>query len=288
MSQLAYETDDVPKIKDVVRDWGVQVVEGGVISEEVATILPQASTQIVVGIREGVVIIAFAGTDPLVLADWITDFDIGTIGTGIANGFNVAARAGWPKLQSLIQNASTEASILLTGHSLGGALAVLTAAEFHRLIPGRVASVYTFGMPRVGDVSFAVAYHQMLGPRTFRLVHGEDIVPTVAPSFLGFRHVGQYIHCSRRGKFPQSTPISTVVSDEPEFVRGASKELRQVWHRPISRALAASERWKLAIALTLGLGPRRTRFDLGGAAIELLPPRLRDHMPDRYIEAIQY
>ena len=38
-------------------------------------------------------------------------------------------------------------------------------------------------------------------------------------------------------------------------------------------------------ALALGIGSTGMRADPGGLVIELLRPPLRDHMPDRYIEA---
>jgi hypothetical protein len=40
------------------------------------------------------------------------------------------------------------------------------------------------------------------------------------------------------------------------------------------------------IAAATESGPARTRTDLGGLLIETLPPPLRDHMPDRYIQAL--
>jgi hypothetical protein len=49
--------------------------------------------------------------------------------------------------------------------------------------------------------AFAAMYNERLGQRTYRLVYGEDLVPTVAPSSLGFHYVGRYLHCERRGKF---------------------------------------------------------------------------------------
>jgi hypothetical protein len=42
----------------------------------------------------------------------------------------------------------------------------------------------------------------------------------------------------------------------------------------------------VAALLALGQGPPGARTDSGGIAIELLPPRLRDHMTDRYIGAL--
>jgi hypothetical protein len=48
---------------------------------------------------------------------------------------------------------------------------------------------------------------------------------------------------------------------------------------------AALEQIKLAVALGAGVNIPNMRNDPGGIIIELLPPRLRDHMPDRYIDA---
>jgi hypothetical protein len=47
----------------------------------------------------------------------------------------------------------------------------------------------------------------------------------------------------------------------------------------------ALEQIKLAVALGAGVNIPNMRNDPGGIIIELLPPRLRDHMPDRYIDA---
>ena len=163
MSQLSYETDEPAKIADIAAKWAVTILPGGIISEEVATPLPKASTQVIVGNHDSATIITFAGTDPLVLADWITDFDLNITDAGTANGLAVAAEAVWPKVRALLQSAQARAPVVVTGHSLGGALAVLTAARINALAPGRVRAVYTFGMPRAGDPEFAAAYDQALG-----------------------------------------------------------------------------------------------------------------------------
>jgi hypothetical protein len=52
---------------------------------------------------------------------------------------------------------------------------------------------------------------------------------------------------------------------------------------PLSPAATALDRLKIAARLVFGRGPAGMRTDPGGIAIELLPLRLRDHMPDRYI-----
>src|SRR5262245_57844331 len=141
LSQLAYETDEPDKIAQILRLWGLELVDGGVVVEEVATVLPKASTACFVATGRGAVIVAFAGTDPLVLANWITDFDVHIEATGAARGYDTAADAVWPRLKSLIGKVPA-ANVLVTGHSLGGALAVLTA---HRILTDakrEVQSVY--------------------------------------------------------------------------------------------------------------------------------------------------
>jgi hypothetical protein len=55
---------------------------------------------------------------------------------------------------------------------------------------------------------------------------------------------------------------------------------------PLSNLLSPLDRLKLATALAVGIGPSGMRTDPGGILIELLPPRLRDHIPDRYIAAV--
>jgi pimeloyl-ACP methyl ester carboxylesterase len=65
--------------------------------------------------------------------------------------------------------------VAFTGHSLGGAIATLAALRAER--EGiKVSSVYTFGSPRVGNQKFALAYNQLLGDRTFRIVNEGDLV----------------------------------------------------------------------------------------------------------------
>lgn len=52
--------------------------------------------------------------------------------------------------------------LLITGHSLGGALATIAAFELS-LIGYRVSGVFTFGSPRVGSLMFAQAFDSIVG-----------------------------------------------------------------------------------------------------------------------------
>jgi triacylglycerol lipase len=286
LSQLAYETDEPNKISTILSMWGLRLADAGIIVEETKTELPLASTRCFVATGPNVTIIAFAGTDPVVLANWISDFDIHLRASGAADGFSTAAEVVWPKLKQIIdQSGSIQRNIFVTGHSLGAALAALIAYRIGEMPVAGVAGVYTFGMPRPGDSTFAVAYNARLGSRTYRLVHGDDLVPTVAPSHLGFRHVGRHLHCGRNGKFDSAALARDTASDEPLFIAGVSKQLNQVLDRPGAAGLSLVARFKLAAALVADVAPAEMRTDPAGIAIELLPPPLRDHMPDRYIAA---
>ena len=130
------------------------------------------------------VVVAFRGTEPIKVMDWITDLSIRMVeqpdlGGYVHEGFERALDAVWDKMIASIKKLSGGGQTLwVTGHSLGGALATLMAAW----LPGnqRPFSLSTFGQPRVGDHRFAGHYHQL----HFRFVNNRDIVPTVPPRTL--------------------------------------------------------------------------------------------------------
>ena len=72
--------------------------------------------------------------------------------------------------------------LLITGHSLGGALATMAAASLHENGID-VAGLYTFGQPRVGDLTFSRQLNANLSGKVFRFVNNNDIVPHVPPPF---------------------------------------------------------------------------------------------------------
>ncbi|XP_010540608.1 PREDICTED: phospholipase A1-Igamma1, chloroplastic [Tarenaya hassleriana] len=70
-----------------------------------------------------------------------------------------------------------EVSVTITGHSLGGALALLNAYEVARDIPALSnISVISFGAPRVGNLAFKERLNH-LGVKVLRVVNKQDIVP---------------------------------------------------------------------------------------------------------------
>jgi hypothetical protein len=287
MSQLAYELDEKQKVESILQVWGLSLNDDGIIVEEVATVLPLASTHLFVASGHDATVVSFAGTDPLTLANWISDFDVNLSSTNTAEGFTRAANAVWSRIDAVLRAANgASARIFVTGHSLGGALAALTAKRIAGSGGFNLIGVYTFGMPRVGDEDWHSQYTDTLGQNTFRLVYGDDLVPTVAPSNLGFRHIGRLLRCDVGGKFDPDELAPNSESDEPLFEPGVAKDLQVVLNDPAQSIAAVKQRLEVAAGLALGAGPSDIRSDLAAVAIELLPPRLRDHIPDRYISAL--
>ena len=79
--------------------------------------------------------------------------------------------------------------LLITGHSLGGALATLTTFDLlYAKAPFLVSDLITFGSPRVGNERFA-QYFEDFDVRITRVTHYYDMVPHVPETFLGYEHV---------------------------------------------------------------------------------------------------
>lgn len=284
LAQLAYETEDPGKIAEVLSAWDLALV-GGILACGDRAGLPTAMTQGFVAQGRGATIVAFAGTDPLLLANWATNFDIALAADGCARGFHDAAAVARGAVLDRLALSDAGNPLFVTGHSLGGALAAATAMALAR--QGRaVDAVYTFGMPRPGNAAFAAAYGDALGQRTYRLVYGDDLVPTVAPSALGFRHVGRHLRCERHGSFVGLTPAEDIASDAPLFTAGVRKDWDDALYGIAHPVTALKRQIVPAIRVLFGDPGEGGRTDTIAALIELLPPRLRDHIPDRYCAAL--
>ena len=78
--------------------------------------------------------------------------------------------------------------IFVTGHSMGGALAILAAFDLRNRYQVPV-TMYNFASPRVGDRGFMHSYN-ILVPDSYRVVIQGDIVPMLPPP-EDWWHVGQ-------------------------------------------------------------------------------------------------
>jgi pimeloyl-ACP methyl ester carboxylesterase len=75
--------------------------------------------------------------------------------------------------------------IYITGHSLGGALALVTTIQTKD--QDHLAACYTYGCPRVGN---AVLADRLFKVPVYRCVHHADLVPAVPFTLMGYRPYG--------------------------------------------------------------------------------------------------
>ena len=80
------------------------------------------------------------------------------------------------KLVKFYKEKGEKVSLTVTGHSLGGALALLNAYEAASAIPELPVTVISFGAPRVGNVAFGDRLNE-LKVKTLRVVVKQDMVP---------------------------------------------------------------------------------------------------------------
>jgi hypothetical protein len=83
-----------------------------------------------------------------------------------------------------------KAQIFVTGHSLGGALAALCAAQLGAStasLKDPIEGVYTYGQPRVGNINFRDFYNSGTHV-SWRLTHYRDPVPHLPLHSQGFTH----------------------------------------------------------------------------------------------------
>jgi predicted lipase len=114
---------------------------------------------------------------------------------GFYNAYKGVAPLVQPLAKKLISSFSN-AKFYITGHSLGGAMAIHCALDM-RQIGIHVDAVYTFGQPRVGNQNFANFQGQLT--EVYRLINYADIVPHVPPSSFGFKHGNPEIWYTPRG-----------------------------------------------------------------------------------------
>jgi hypothetical protein len=107
---------------------------------------------------------------------------------------------GWMGVREQVMPLAMEAAytrkpLYIGGHSLGGGITTIGAADLAGL--GSHLFAVTFGSPRVGNRAFA-AWYGMRVKHTIRCVHLADIVPHVP--WLGYWHVPGLLHLRDDGR----------------------------------------------------------------------------------------
>ena len=178
-----------------------------------ATLISVDNTQCYVCENDSVIVLAFRGSEsPNSIdgfKDWLltnaknflvlpegkigTDFVAAGVGARFHRGFMESLEEIWEPLFKTVDAvvAKKDRPLFVTGHSLGGALALLAAWRLQRqMIP--IHNVYTFGAPMVGNDVAAKAFEKEFPNRIFRYVDSGDLVPTL-PTVSMFSN--EYWHC---------------------------------------------------------------------------------------------
>jgi len=91
----------------------------------------------------------------------------------------------------LLEEIGPEAQLHVTGHSLGGALANLSAFELADVHPTTPILLLTMGAPRVGNPNFAKSLEAKPNVRAYRLQNGMDVVSRIP--MMCYQHAGTHI-----------------------------------------------------------------------------------------------
>ncbi|GMI86517.1 Oil body lipase 1 [Hibiscus trionum] len=187
------------------------------------------------------------------------------------------------KLRRLLEE-HKNAKFIVTGHSLGGALAIMfpivLAIHGETELIEKLFRVYTFGQPRVGDrrlKKFMEAHLDQPVPKYFRVVYCNDVVPRLPyddKTFL-YKHFGLCLYYN-------SCYIEQRMDEEPNKNYFAIRKLipeylNAVWE--LIRGLAAG--W------IYGGEYKEGWFSMVFRVVGLTMPGVAAHCPTNYINSVR-
>jgi hypothetical protein len=178
-----------------------------------ARLISVSNTQVYVATNADNVVLAFRGTEAPTsidgLKDWLltdaanllivpegrlgTDLAAAGVGARFHQGFVTALADVWEPVWDSVQaeRKKEDRPLWVTGHSLGGALALLAAWMLRRKFVG-VHQVYTYGGPMVGNADVTKAFDKEFPDKIFRYVNAPDPVPKLPTISL---LANDYGHC---------------------------------------------------------------------------------------------
>lgn len=139
------------------------------------------------------IILSFRGTEETSFENWMENLDALTTSPFSATPDVDVHKGFWGNYLALrtdiietLQHDADGRDIVVTGHSMGAAIAVLAAYDLKVNYGYSVPYVYTVGQPRTGNKDFHSALANAV-PHFWRIVHAADPVPHVPPE-------GSYVH----------------------------------------------------------------------------------------------
>lgn len=162
---------------------------------------------------DGTTLLSFRGTQPDNFQDLIADLRANLVAWPesagrVHDGFAVAVRALRPQILEWIDSAKPQLDkLILTGHSLGAAMATLAASIW------RPAWLVTIGSPRVGD---AVFVETVAAKYSVRFVDCCDAVTEVPPEIGGYVHIKDYKYLTKDAGIAEDPNPAFVQSDRSQ------------------------------------------------------------------------
>jgi hypothetical protein len=215
-----YSYADISTVAMMMARMGLEANACVQISQTVDAMMVFSTAYLVQSRCGRVVVLCYRGTEPGSLGNWLGDMDVGsessTIGAGedgravrVHAGFHLNLRATWlgvlENLELALEGKSLAApsrrvahpleALYVTGHSLGGAMAVLFALSIvgGQSLPAvldRLRAVYTFGQP-MAACSPLPHWTDAVAGKLFRYVIERDLIPALPPVTWGpFTHLG--------------------------------------------------------------------------------------------------
>jgi len=207
---------------------------------EQCEVFVNGSTQCFVASSADAHVVSFRGTDNT--KNWFINLDLfstdepdyGAVHAGFYHAFHGLRQ----RIEQVIGDARTGArKLIITGHSLGGAMATIAAAEWEDEF--NLGGVYTFGQPAVGKEEFQVFIKAKLRDMFFRFKNDKDIVTMVPPTY---DHVGKLFHFDSGNDVSTESVASDVSSRGIAGVAAPATTEDEVMNEAEFRALQESMR----------------------------------------------
>jgi hypothetical protein len=182
--------------------------------------------------RDGRVLLAFRGTRPDDFRDIKRDLGVRMVAWSesagrVHAGFAAATRSLLPQLRQWIdRNGHDPKKLIVTGHSLGAAMATLLASA----LP--IGWLVTLGSPRVGDAAFIGT---LQAANSVRIVDCCDLVTQVPPPLP----IGGYTH----------VPTCTYLTQEAQAVLNPTQAVINADRSSARRRYLARYSWRLGNVL---------------------------------------
>jgi len=152
-------------------------------------------------------VIACRGTEPTQFNDIAADLKAAPVKSESASrvhrGFKAEVDELWPMvLEDITRTVNKDNKLWFCGHSLGAAMATVMASRcFYEDSIRDAEELYTYGSPRVGWPG----YVKTMQTKHHRWVNNNDIVTTVPPWLIGYKHDGEEHYLNAYGNVRKPT-----------------------------------------------------------------------------------